>query len=262
MPLSRHLGIASLLVAYLIAPSCAQAESRSSTNYTITADTLNNGVGDMSSTGYRLVASLGDAVATETQGSLGYLLRGGYRSQLNLFVPSVLNLISVFSRKVHTAAGTHDLPINIAEAIGGLVTVEPRVIGAGHTIHFRFDQAITNGGTVAVTDAGGAPLGTATAAASGNDVIVTLTGIPDNRRARIALNNPNGSAFTASIAMGFLVGDVNNSRSVTAADISGIKSRSTAVVTSTNYKLDLNLSGVISAADVSAVKARAGTKLP
>lgn len=262
MNLSRRIATIILLAVSQMTPSFAHADSRASANFVIAADTINSGTADMASANFRLGSSLGDSFGAATQGSIGFLLKPGFRNQLNFAVPSMLNLISVFSRKVHGAAGPHDIPVDIAAALNGEVTVEPRLIGTGHTIHFRFAEAITNGGTVAVTDAGGAPIGSAVAAASGNDVIITLTGIADNRRARISLSNPNGSAFAASVAMGFLVGDVNNSRSVNATDIAGIKARSTAGVTSANFKLDVNLSGVISSSDVSAAKARAGLTLP
>jgi Dockerin type I domain len=85
--------------------------------------------------------------------------------------------------------------------------------------------------------------------------------VTDNVRATVNLDGVNGSAsFSASL--GFLVGDVNSSRSVNATDISGIKARSGQTVSETNFRFDLNASGGINATDIAAVKARSGLVLP
>ena len=167
-----------------------------------------------------------------------------------------LTLLDVFSRKIHGAAGTHNLLLDKTVSISGAVTVEPRVIGSGHSIVFQFNNPIGQPGTVTVS-----PQGSATAAVNGNEVVVTLTGVADNRRATVSLTGVNGT-LNAEAAMGFLVGDVNNSRSVTAADISGVKARSGQTTTALNFKFDVNATGAINASDISAVKARSGLTLP
>ena len=67
---------------------------------------------------------------------------------------------------------------------------------------------------------------------------------------------------SATAAVGFLVGDVNASRSVNATDISGVKARSGQITDSGNFRFDLNASGGINATDISAAKARAGLVMP
>ena len=52
----------------------------------------------------------------------------------------------------------------------------------------------------------------------GNEVVVTLTGVPDCRRATITVNNVKGAAINASVSMGFLLGDVNNTHAMTLID--------------------------------------------
>jgi mono/diheme cytochrome c family protein len=165
------------------------------------------------------------------------------------------------SRKTHGAAGDFDLSLDTAPAISGAVTVEPRSIGAGHQIVFQFDQTVTLAGTVSVLDAASAPVGSASPMASGNEVIVTVTGIPDNSRATVTLSGVNGSVG-AAVSIGFLIGDINNSRAVNATDISGIKARSGQTTDGTNFRFDLNASGGINATDIAAVKARSGLVLP
>ena len=165
-----------------------------------------------------------------------------------------LTPIAVVARKIHGGAGTFDLPVDTTPTA---VTVEPRTIGNGHTIVFQFNVPIKATGTVTV-----APVGTVSATIAGDDVVVTLTNITDNQRATISLANVNGAGVNVSAAMGFLTGDVNNSRSVSATDISGVKARVGQATTGSNFRFDVNASGVINPVDISAVKARSGLVLP
>jgi len=178
--------------------------------------------------------------------------------------PSPPLLTAALSRKIHGGAGTFDLPLDISQAVGGAVTVESRAIGAGHTIVFQFDKAVTSVGAVTTVDGTAEAIGSASAQFAGTEVIVTLTGVADNNRVAISLTNLNGlgGSSSATIALGFLVGDINNSRSVNATDISGIKARSGQGATPANFRFDLNASGGVNATDIAAVKARSGLVLP
>jgi hypothetical protein len=171
--------------------------------------------------------------------------------------PQPVSLTGVVSRKSHGSAGTFDLAIDRTQAIGGSVSVEPRAIGAGHKIVFQFNGAVTAAGTVSVVGTSGTALGSATAVAVGTTVEVTLTGIPDARRATISLANVNGAGSSASVSIGFLVGDVNGTRSVTSSDINRIKGKS-GPVTSSTFVYDLDASGGVDSVDLSAAKARSG----
>ena len=106
------------------------------------------------------------------------------------------------------------------------------------------------------------PVGTVFATPSGDDVVVTLTNITDNQRVTISLANVNGAGVNVSAAMGFLIGDVNNSRSVSASDISGVKARVGQATTGANFRFDVNASGMINPVDITAIKARSGLALP
>ena len=173
-----------------------------------------------------------------------------------------LALTGVKSRKVHGAAGSFDLTIDTTQAFGAAVTVEPRTIGNGHVIVFQFDSTINTTGTPASRDAFG-PVGLASAAitgASNNEVSVNVTGIPDNKRLTISLAQVNG-AIDVSASLGFLVGDVNNTRTTTASDISAMKALSGQATTGVSFLFDVNASGAVNAADISAVKARSGLTL-
>ena len=166
-------------------------------------------------------------------------------------------LAVVQSRKTHGSAGTFDLVIDATQPVGGNITVEPRVIGSGHTMAFQFNGPVASAGSVSV-----APIGTATAMISGNEVVVALNNIPDNQRVSVSLLNVNGSSSPPPVSVNFLTGDVNNTRSVNSSDISGLKARSGQATTGANFRFDLNASGAINSSDISTVKARSGLTLP
>ena len=169
-------------------------------------------------------------------------------------VTEALTLNAVQSRKVHGPAGPFDIRIDLTQGIGGAITVETRAIGAGHQIVFLFDVPVTFGVPTAVDEAGASVVIASTVAGSNNDVVVTLTGVPDNKRVKVTLPNVNGVDFSASL--GFLVGDVNNSRSITPNDVQQIKARSGQMADAINFGFDLNATGVITAADIIAIKSR------
>ncbi len=241
-------------VAGLLICGSAHADPKSSANFAITRDTLNNGVGDMASANFRLVASVGDATATGVISSVSFRLSNGFRAQINASL-AALNLLSVVSQKIHGST-TYSLTIDHQQPISGLVTVEPRAIGGGHSLVFHFDNAVTAVNPAATALNNAISQGTASAAVVNGDVVVTLTNVADNKRMTITISGLNGSG-TAAASMGFLVGDVNNNRTVSSSDVSAVKTRAGQPTDNTNFVFDLNATGVISAADVAAVKARA-----
>lgn len=174
-------------------------------------------------------------------------------------VADAITLTAVQSRKSH-GANVYNLTIDTSQNIGGAVTVESRAIGTGHQIVFQFDVPVSTVGVPSAFDETGATIGTLTPLIAGNDVVVTLTNVPDKKRITVMLPGVNGMDVFAS--MGFLVGDVNNSRTVSATDVSQVKAHAGHVADATNFWFDLNATGVISAADISAVKGRSSQALP
>ena len=186
---------------------------------------------------------------------------------LNALDASALALTGVKSRKVHGAAGQFDLTVDVTQTLGTAVTVEPRVIGAGHVIVFQFDAVITAPGTVGAVDPFG-PIGGVSApvitGAGNNEVSVTLTGISDNHRVTISLAQVNGIVGGLGdfvVSMGFLVGDVDSTGLIGAIDVSRIKARSGQAAIANTFAYDLNATGAINSSDISAAKARAGVSL-
>ena len=173
---------------------------------------------------------------------------------------AALTLIGVASRKSHGIAGAFDLPVDTVPPIGGTVTVEPRSTGDGHNMVFKFNNAISTGVSATVVDTANSPVG-ALVNVSGTEVIVTMPSLVDAARVTISLRGVNGLPQLFSASVGFLVGDVSNSRSVSASDVSGVKARSGQTTNATNFKFDLNTSGSIDASDIMLVKARSGSIL-
>lgn len=195
-------------------------------------------------------------------GQLGDNSTVSYRfTPVDVLVFPAINLTAVQSRKTHGAAGIFDLLIDTIPIISGAVTVESRSSGASHLIVFQFTSPITATGAATAVNGSGAPLSISSAIASGNEVLVTLTGAADNSRATVSLANVNGT-LNPLASIGFLIGDVNNTRSVNSSDISSVKARSGQTTDLTNFKFDVNASGAINSSDISAVKARLDLVLP
>ncbi len=175
----------------------------------------------------------------------------------------VPTLVSASSRKTHGAAGSFDLGLSVTGV--GVVnhnpTTEPRQ-GPAQNIVFTFDLPI-NAATAAVTE------GTATAGAptiSGNDVVVPLSGVTDQQYVTLTLTNVmptgGGPAGSGEVRVGFLVGDVNQSRVVSVADLGLVNSKLAQAVTASNFMMDVNASGAISIADKGITNANLTKALP
>ena len=96
---------------------------------------------------------------------------------------------------------------------------------------------------------------------SGNEIIVSLPSPGDNKRVTFSAINVNSVGENASVSAGFLVGDMNSSKAITASDNDSVKAHLNQGVNINTAKFNVSLSGTISAADVSAVKVRSGTVL-
>jgi hypothetical protein len=170
------------------------------------------------------------------------------------FNPNIA-LVRVESRKLHNTFECN-VPVLTGIAIGGNVSVEPRNAGAGHQIVFVFNTAVSSLGGVTVT-----PTGIASASFSGQEVRVNLNGLTDATRVTVSISGVNGAA-NEIVSLGFLRGDVSGSRATSASDISAVKSRIDAMLTSANCAADINVDGQIKSTDVSTVKSRSGSTLP
>ena len=175
-----------------------------------------------------------------------------------LLGPAPLTLVNAAVRKTHGAAGLFDFRMPLTGTRG----VEPRpgTSGGGHQLVFSFSNSIT-GGTAAVT-AGPGTVGSTSF--SGTEFIVNLTGVTDARKVTVTLTNVTDNLAhvlpTASLSIGFLLGDVNRDGAVNGADISETKSliSTPSTVSPVNIVADVKLDGKLNIADAAVVKANVG----
>jgi hypothetical protein len=177
---------------------------------------------------------------------------------VNGVVAGAPTLQTAVSRKVHGAAGTFDLSLSL---VATDPDTEPRA-GPAATVVLTFNKPLS-GATVAVTE------GTATAGAptfSGNAVVVNLTGVADQQYVTVSLTNvastDGGTGGSGSVRIGFLAGDVNQSRVVTLADLGTVNAQLSQPVTAANFLLDINASGTLTLADKGITSDNLTTALP
>jgi uncharacterized protein (DUF1800 family) len=167
-------------------------------------------------------------------------------------------LTGAVSRKVHGAAGTFDLALAATPASP---TVEPRS-GPAHTIVFTFNKAVTAGAASIAQGVGAA--GTPTFA--GSEMRVPLTGVSNAQYVTINVSSvvaaDGGTGGSGSVRVGFLLGDVNQSRVVTLADLGLVNAQLAQPVTASNYLKDVNASGTMTLADKGIVNGTLTSSLP
>ena len=159
----------------------------------------------------------------------------------------------------HSGAGTFDINMPLSGTSG----VEDRSDGTeNYTLVLTFDTPV-NGGTATVTNGTGIA-GSPTF--SGNDMIIPLSGVTNVQVITVTasnVTNTNGGVLTsASVDMGFLIGDTGADRQVNSSDVSQTKSQSGQPVTASNFREDVTADGTISSSDVSLVKSKTGSALP
>jgi hypothetical protein len=95
---------------------------------------------------------------------------------------------------------------------------------------------------------------------------VNLAGVSNAQTITVSLANVLDMVghFSQAVAgqMGVLIGDVNASRRVDAADVSSVRQQTLQPVTGSNFRDDINASGRIDAADVSIARQQTLTSLP
>jgi hypothetical protein len=133
---------------------------------------------------------------------------------------------------------------------------------------FSFGNTLASVGSVSANATGGGPAPGATGnidSTNAHRYIVNLTNVPNAQYTTISLSNVMDSEanFSATIqtVMGVLLGDVNASSRVDAADVSLVRQQTLQPITPSNFREDVNASGRIDAADVSVVRQQTLTSL-
>jgi hypothetical protein len=201
---------------------------------------------------------------TDTNGTTNIWLSGGYAtdnvtplSSTEVFGQGGAPMAqSAFSRKVHGAAGTFDIPLPLTGNVG----VECR-IGPTYQMIIDFPTSVT---VESASVTSGTGMVSSFTGSGTSEITVNLSGVTDQQRITMTLHNVNNGTSTGDvpISMGVLIGDVNGNGAVSAADVALTKSQVGATVGGSNFREDVNANGTISATDVAQVKANVGTALP
>ena len=160
---------------------------------------------------------------------------------------------SVVSRKIHGVT-----PYDIV-----LPAVECRSGGGGGDFQVIFNFASPVTFTSAAVTAG---TGSVMAFSGGgtNAITVDLTGVTDAQNLTVTLNCASDGVNSGNLSavLRVLLGDINNSASVSGSDVASAKSQSGMAVTGMNFRNDVNVSDSISGSDVAQVKSRSGNSIP
>jgi hypothetical protein len=177
--------------------------------------------------------------------------------------PIPVQLNTVVSRKAHGSAGTFDINLPVTGTHG----IECRSGGAtgDYTMIFTFANTLAGVGSARVSSGSG-QVNNAAIGTDAHQYIVNLTGITNAQHIFVTLRGVTDSAGNYSDAisapMSVLLGDVNGSGRVDAADVSSVRQQTLQTITSSNFRNDLNASGRIDAADVSIARQQTLTSLP
>jgi hypothetical protein len=91
---------------------------------------------------------------------------------------------------------------------------------------------------------------------------VPLTGVSSAEVATLTVSSVNGLLSSASVNLGFLVGDVNADRFTNGGDTIQVRAASGADVDATNFRDDINLDGFINGGDTTIVRNDSGNSIP
>ena len=192
-------------------------------------------------------------------GTFSFNAGGGIDLNLTAVQHLVVQLMAAVSRKLHGSAGPFDVNLPLTGTRG----VECRSSGGNHQLTFTFNSNVVSG-SASVMSGGTGTVSEITF--SGNTMTVNLTGVTNAQYITVNLTNVTDSTGNtlgaAAVTMGVLLGDVNGSGRVDAADVSSVRQQTLQTVTSSNFREDINASGRIDAADVSTVRQQTLTSLP
>jgi hypothetical protein len=152
--------------------------------------------------------------------------------------------------------------------VNGPVGIECRSGSAtgDYSLVFTFAANLVSVDGASVTDGIGSVVDGAIDSNDSHQFIVDLTGVANAQVITVSLSNVTDvvGSFSDNVSalMGVLVGDVNASGRVDAADVSLVRQQSLQAVNRSNFRQDVNASGRIDAADVSIVRQQSLTSLP
>jgi hypothetical protein len=173
-----------------------------------------------------------------------------------------VQLNAAVSRKAHGSAGTFDVDLTTGNGI------ECRSGGTtgDYTVVFQFANTLASVDGASVISGTGSVVSGNIDSSDARNYIVNLTGVTNAQYITVSLVNVNDAIgrFSSSVSalMGVLIGDVNASHRVDAADVSSVRQQTLQSISGSNFRADINASGRIDAADVSIARQQTLTSLP
>jgi hypothetical protein len=219
---------------------------------------------------YNDLASLTCASASDCWAVGNFLLDFGNgqdpQTLVEKYTPNLppVALDNAASTKVHGGAGS----FNIDLPITGNPGIECRSGGANgdYTLVFTFANYLSSVDVARVTSGTGTVTSSNIGSRDTHQYFVNLSGVTNAQTITVTLANvfdvPGNASTAISAPMGVLLGDVNASGRVDAADVSLVRQQTLQPVTASNFREDVNASGRIDAADVSIARQQTLTSLP
>jgi hypothetical protein len=191
---------------------------------------------------------------------------GTLSNEVNFAATPGIQLISVNSIKTHGSAGPFS--VNLPVDRSGIECRAPGALPGGATgdyqLVFHFANPLSSVSSAVVAGPGSGSI--SSSSIQGGDYVVVLSGVTNAQRLTVTLAGVTDSAGNTSpsvaATMGLLLGDVNASARVDAADVSSVRQQTLQTITTSNFRNDLNASGRIDAADVSVARQQTLTSLP
>jgi len=170
--------------------------------------------------------------------------------------------VSVVSRKVHSTAGTFDIPLPLTGTRG----VECRSPGQTGTSGVDYKVVFTFPNNITTCGIAGTPGGSVSSGPNPNQCTENLTGVPNAQYITVTLNGVvdsiAGNVGNVSATMGVLIGDVNASGLVDSGDVFLVRQQTGQTANASNFREDVNASGLIDSGDVFLTRQQTGTSLP
>jgi Dockerin type I domain len=177
-----------------------------------------------------------------------------------------VQLFSVVSEFTHGSAGTFDINLPLT-GTPGIECRSSSALGDGnYQMIFTFSNPLTSVASATVASGTGSVSGSAIGP-NPNQYTVNLTGVTNAQYITVSLTNVidasgNSSSTVLGPSMGVLIGDVNATGRVDAADVSLVRQQTLQSITASNFREDINASGRIDASDVSIARQQTLTSLP
>ncbi len=170
----------------------------------------------------------------------------------------------VVSRMNHGSAGSFDVDLPLTGSPG----IECRSGGANgdYLLVFTFANTLASVASANVANGTGSVVNSNIDSNDAHNYIINLSGVTNAQTITVSLTNVTDStgnfSSAVSTSMGILLGDVNASGRVDAADVSLVRQQTLQTVNTSNFREDINASGRIDAADVSIARQQTLTTLP